>query len=165
MKKRVGLAVNWFNYPICLSQAWFRQSCNNCGKRWQTLTWRRSTTTAAVTTATGASTCPPRHRQRTHSSTSMPPPTASTWVTREKGKSHLQGVVGLLLLLFSFICMWLARFVWSHDTATGKRFFMKPWPQETSDCHLALKKNSCCFICHFKLPFFSTWIELMEKSL
>ena len=103
MKKRVGLAVNWFNYPICLSQAWFQQSCSNCGRRWQMLTWRRSTT--AATTVTGASTCPPRHRQRTHFSTSMPPPTGSIWVTREKGESlHLQG---LIIFLFCFLFFYL----------------------------------------------------------
>lgn len=114
MKKRVGLAVNWFNYPICLSQAWFQQSCSNCGRRWQTLTWRRSTT--AATTATGASTCPPRHRQRTHFSTSTPPPTGNTWVTREKGEStHLQGLAcifwGYIHIYLKSFCVFLK---WEH---------------------------------------------------
>ncbi len=37
------LAVNWFNYPICLWQAWFQPNCSSCGRRWQTVMWRRRT--------------------------------------------------------------------------------------------------------------------------
>lgn len=35
--KRTELAVNWFNYPICLFQAWFQQNCSSSGKKWQAL--------------------------------------------------------------------------------------------------------------------------------
>lgn len=121
MKKRVGLAVNWFNYPICLSQAWFQQSCSNCGRRWRTLTWRRSITTAA-TTATGALTCRPRPRQRTHSSTSTPPPTGSTWVTREKGESLApHGLFTPFLFSFLLFARRPARSACRHTENTGQR--------------------------------------------
>ena len=46
--KRTELAVNWFNYPICLFQAWFQQNCSSSGKKWQVLI-RQKKAQAAIT--------------------------------------------------------------------------------------------------------------------
>lgn len=138
MKKRVGLAVNWFNYPICLSQAWFQQSCSNCGRKWQMLTWRRSTTTAA-TTATGALTCPPRHRQRTHSSTSMPLPTGSTWVTREKCESLPLQSLFYFFVVFYVICMCLTSFTCSHNGSVNTHIVQKAVPYIICNLQLLIR--------------------------
>lgn len=63
--KTAELAVNWFNYPICLFQAWFQQNCSSSGRKWQARTQRRrqpATTTAAWTCPPPAS--PPPRRRR-----------------------------------------------------------------------------------------------------
>lgn len=142
MKKRVGLAVNWFNYPICLSQAWFQQSCSNCGRRWQTLKWRRSTTTAA-TTATGALTFHPRHRQRTQSSTSMPPPTGSTWVTREKGEPCNIFYIFLLLHFFNLhVSHYENMGQWSLSKHLSLCYVeLRAGNQIAPNCHLCVKQT------------------------
>lgn len=81
------LAVNWFNYPICLWQAWFQPNCSSCGRRWQTVMWRRRT--AHPITVTGVWTCRPPPPFPPKTTTSMDPPTASTSAThsRERGKT------------------------------------------------------------------------------
>lgn len=83
---RTRLAVNWFNYPICLWQAWFQPNCSSCGRRWQTAMWRRRT--ARPITVTGVWTCRPPPPFPSKTTTSMDPPTASTSATRsrERGK-------------------------------------------------------------------------------
>lgn len=84
---RTRLAVNWFNYPICLWQAWFQLNCSSCGRRWQTAMWRRRT--ARPITVTGVWTCRPPPPFPPKTTTSMDPPTASTSAThsRERGKT------------------------------------------------------------------------------
>lgn len=84
---RTRLAVNWFNYPICLWQAWFQPNCSSCGRRWQTAMWRRRT--ARPITVTGVWTCHPPPLFPPKTTTSMDPPMASTSATRsrERGKT------------------------------------------------------------------------------
>ncbi len=76
------LAVNWFNYPICLWQAWFQPNCSSCGRRWQTIMWRRRT--ACPITVTGVWTCRPPPPFPPKTTTSMDPPTASTSATHSR---------------------------------------------------------------------------------
>ncbi len=77
------LAVNWFNYPICLWQAWFQPNCSSCGRRWQTVMWRREKR-APNNGHRGLDLSSPLPRSPQKPTTSMDPPTASTSATHSR---------------------------------------------------------------------------------
>lgn len=96
--KRTELAVNWFDYPICLFQAWFQRNCSSSGKKWQVPTLRRRPR-AAITAAWTwpARVSRPQHLPRPPSSwtrTPLPMDNSRSTLPRGKGRSMPTPVCG-----------------------------------------------------------------------